>query len=72
MIDARMKPGFPAELFADPDTAAPVTRRWSEYFPGRRVAGWATPRRPTSTAPDPRSGRRGHLAEKGLETGMTA
>jgi 4-hydroxybenzoate decarboxylase subunit C len=33
-LDARMKAGYPAELFADPDTAALVTRRWREYFPG--------------------------------------
>ena len=32
-IDARLKPGFPAELTADPETAATVTRRWKEYFP---------------------------------------
>jgi 3-polyprenyl-4-hydroxybenzoate decarboxylase len=33
MIDARLKPGFPAELFCAPDVAATVTRRWREYFP---------------------------------------
>jgi 4-hydroxybenzoate decarboxylase subunit C len=32
LIDARLKPGFPAELRADADTAALVTRRWREYF----------------------------------------
>ncbi len=37
VIDARLKTGFPAELFCDPATAALVDRRWSEYFPGRRV-----------------------------------
>jgi UbiD family decarboxylase len=37
LIDARLKPGFPAELRADPATAELVGRRWSEYFPGRRV-----------------------------------
>ena len=37
LIDARLKPGFPAELFCDERTAALVTRRWSEYFPARRV-----------------------------------
>jgi UbiD family decarboxylase len=37
LIDARLKPGFPRELRADPDTAALVTRRWREYFPGGRV-----------------------------------
>jgi 3-polyprenyl-4-hydroxybenzoate decarboxylase len=34
VIDARLKPGFPGELFCDDDTAALVTRRWREYFPG--------------------------------------
>jgi 3-polyprenyl-4-hydroxybenzoate decarboxylase len=33
LIDARRKPGFPAELSCDPETAATVTRRWREYFP---------------------------------------
>ncbi len=33
VIDARFKPGFPAELACDPETAATVTRRWREYFP---------------------------------------
>jgi len=33
VIDARMKPPYPKELFCDPETAALVTRRWSEYFP---------------------------------------
>jgi UbiD family decarboxylase len=37
-IDARMKPWYPEELFCDPDTARLVERRWSEYFPGGRVA----------------------------------
>jgi len=37
LIDARLKPGFPKELSADPETAATVTRRWKEYFPGGRV-----------------------------------
>lgn len=32
VIDARLKPAFPAELFCDEDTARTVTRRWSEYF----------------------------------------
>ena len=32
VIDARLKPGFPKELSCDPDTAARVSRRWSEYF----------------------------------------
>jgi UbiD family decarboxylase len=33
VIDARLKPGFPAELFCRPDIAARVTSRWREYFP---------------------------------------
>lgn len=33
VIDARMKPPYPEELFCDPDTAELVTRRWAEYFP---------------------------------------
>jgi UbiD family decarboxylase len=37
LIDARLKPGFPRELHADPDTAALVTRRWREYFPAGGV-----------------------------------
>ncbi|MBV8201545.1 MAG: UbiD family decarboxylase [Acidobacteria bacterium] len=37
LIDARLKPGFPDELRADPDTAALVSRRWREYFPSGGV-----------------------------------
>ena len=33
VLDARLKPGFPAELFADETTSATVTKRWKEYFP---------------------------------------
>jgi 3-polyprenyl-4-hydroxybenzoate decarboxylase len=36
-LDARMKPSYPEELFADPETAATVTRRWGEYFPAGGV-----------------------------------
>ncbi len=36
-IDARTKPWYPKELFADPETAATVTRRWREYFPAGNV-----------------------------------
>ena len=36
-IDARLKPGFPAELYCDDATSALVDRRWREYFPGRAV-----------------------------------
>jgi len=32
VFDARLKPGFPKELFADEATAATVTKRWREYF----------------------------------------
>jgi 3-polyprenyl-4-hydroxybenzoate decarboxylase len=38
LIDARMKPGYPEELFCDETTASLVTRRWNEYFPGGKVA----------------------------------
>lgn len=34
VIDARMKPWYPAEVDAAPETAAQVDRRWREYFPG--------------------------------------
>ncbi|MEO8198571.1 MAG: 4-hydroxybenzoate decarboxylase, partial [Thermoanaerobaculia bacterium] len=33
LIDARRKPWYPQELFADLATAATVDRRWREYFP---------------------------------------
>jgi 3-polyprenyl-4-hydroxybenzoate decarboxylase len=33
-IDARKKPGYPDELFCDPETARTVDRRWLEYVPG--------------------------------------
>jgi hypothetical protein len=33
IIDARLRPGFPEELFCDPETSQVVSRRWSEYFP---------------------------------------
>ena len=33
VLDARMKPGYPEELFCDEETARLVDRRWSEYFP---------------------------------------
>lgn len=36
-LDARMKPWYPAELFADDRTSALVERRWNEYFPGAKV-----------------------------------
>jgi len=37
LIDARLKPGFPAELSCAPEIAATVTRRWKEYFPAGGV-----------------------------------
>ncbi len=37
VIDARMKPWYPAEVTCRPDVAATVSRRWSEYFPGGKV-----------------------------------
>jgi hypothetical protein len=49
LIDARMKPWFPDELFCDGETAATVSRRWKEYFPEGKVemgdsgAGHLTP-----------------------------
>lgn len=33
VIDARLKPGFPDELFCSPEIADRVTERWREYFP---------------------------------------
>lgn len=33
VIDARMKPHYPAELIVRPDIAELVERRWQEYFP---------------------------------------
>ncbi|HXE79119.1 MAG TPA: UbiD family decarboxylase [Vicinamibacterales bacterium] len=33
VIDARLKPGFPAELFCAREIADRVTARWREYFP---------------------------------------
>jgi 3-polyprenyl-4-hydroxybenzoate decarboxylase len=37
VIDARLKPTFPKELFCDPETSERVTQRWREYFPSRNV-----------------------------------
>ncbi len=37
VIDARFKPNYPKELFADEDTARTVDRRWKEYFPAGKV-----------------------------------
>ena len=33
VIDARTKPGFPAELIVRDDIAELVDKRWREYFP---------------------------------------
>jgi hypothetical protein len=38
VIDARMKPWYPGELFARDDVARKVEARWKEYFPGGGVA----------------------------------
>jgi len=37
VIDARIKPWYPKELFCDEQTAATVSARWKEYFPSGRV-----------------------------------
>jgi len=37
VIDARLKPWYPKELFCDERTATTVTARWPEYFPSGRV-----------------------------------
>ena len=37
VLDARMKPWYPEELFCDPDTARTVAARWKEYFPAGGV-----------------------------------
>ena len=36
-LDARMKPGYPEELFCDPGTARQVDARWKDYFPDGKV-----------------------------------
>ncbi len=37
VLDARKKPWYPRELFADEETAARVTKRWREYFPNDEI-----------------------------------
>ena len=37
LIDARLKPWYPKELFCDPETALLVNNRWKEYFGGQNV-----------------------------------
>jgi UbiD family decarboxylase len=34
VIDARVKPWYPAEVSCDPAIASRVSQRWAEYFPG--------------------------------------
>jgi UbiD family decarboxylase len=37
ILDARMKPWYPKEVFADRGVAAKVEQRWKEYFPAGKV-----------------------------------
>ena len=37
LIDARLTPGFPTELFASGELSQKVEQRWLEYFPNRKV-----------------------------------
>ncbi len=37
VLDARMKPWYPEELFCDEETSKLVDRRWKEYFPDGKV-----------------------------------
>ncbi len=37
VIDARLKPGFPRELFGDPRVSRQVSERWRSYFPEGNV-----------------------------------
>jgi UbiD family decarboxylase len=39
VIDARMKPWYPKELFCDPETKDLVSQRWKEYFPSGQEMG---------------------------------
>ena len=39
VIDARMKPWYPKELFCDPETKKLVSARWKEYFPAGQEMG---------------------------------
>ncbi len=52
VIDARLKPGFPGELFCDDETARTVSRRWREYFdrPVEMGDSGAGPPRPRLTS----------------------
>jgi UbiD family decarboxylase len=53
LIDARLKPGFPKELFCDERTAALVTRRWREYFPKAEVRMGDSAAASLDASPDP-------------------
>lgn len=37
VIDARMKPWYPKELFCDEDTRKLVDDRWNHYFPSKKI-----------------------------------
>lgn len=37
VIDARVKPWYPDEVFCDPGVAKLVDERWREYFPDRKI-----------------------------------
>jgi 3-polyprenyl-4-hydroxybenzoate decarboxylase len=39
VIDARMKPWYPAEVSCAPAVAARVTERWTQYFPAGMEMG---------------------------------
>lgn len=39
LLDARLKPGFPDELFCSKEISELVTRRWKEYFPNGQEMG---------------------------------
>ena len=42
VIDARLKPGYPEELFCSEETARRVDNRWKEYFPDGMEMGSST------------------------------
>ncbi|MEJ7618639.1 MAG: hypothetical protein WKF30_17100 [Pyrinomonadaceae bacterium] len=50
VIDARMKPGYPAELVVRPDIAELVDRRWREYFPNDALDSVKQIREPETVA----------------------
>ncbi|HNM45635.1 MAG TPA: hypothetical protein PKH51_01315, partial [Candidatus Sumerlaeota bacterium] len=39
VIDARMKPWYPAEVSCAPEVAQRVAQRWKEYFPAGMTMG---------------------------------